>query len=269
MPSLTLSAYTLGFAVLFNLPYSSASAGGRDMSAEFKRLKTCGDCIEAGYGWCPVRRMCGGFANKECGIGPNYVREDYSASTASAKKPKPAKKEEQPHPGPARGTANQGNDMSATFAKLRDCTSCVGAGFGWCPNLRKCGGFANRECGLGPRYVAEGPPARNGIWKSKKEEEKHAEAEAPPAAEVPKASAPPPATLLYAGPASPPPPSKVSVTVSASASTTTVAAAVNETTEPGVLAEALDELTLKQSSRGFLVQRILDLQAEVQKLRVV
>lgn len=38
------------------------AAGGYDMSATFKALKTCSECTAAGYGWCPLRRMCGGFA---------------------------------------------------------------------------------------------------------------------------------------------------------------------------------------------------------------
>ena len=47
-------------------------------------------------------------------------------------------------------------DMRATFAKLRTCSECVSAGYGWCTIQRKCGGFAARECGEGERYVAVG-----------------------------------------------------------------------------------------------------------------
>ena len=32
----------------------------------FKQWKNCKACTGAGYGWCPIRRMCGGFANKNC-----------------------------------------------------------------------------------------------------------------------------------------------------------------------------------------------------------
>jgi len=48
---------------------------GRDMSEVFKGLKTCPDCIAAGYGWCSIRRMCGGFANRECGEGERFIRD--------------------------------------------------------------------------------------------------------------------------------------------------------------------------------------------------
>eukprot|EP00300_Choanocystis_sp_HF-7_P036749 c52651_g1_i1.p1 GENE.c52651_g1_i1~~c52651_g1_i1.p1 ORF type:complete len:313 (+),score=81.66 c52651_g1_i1:38-940(+) len=33
------------------------------------------------------------------------------------------------------------------FAKYKDCWSCTGDGWGWCPLARKCGGFANKNCG--------------------------------------------------------------------------------------------------------------------------
>lgn len=42
-----------------------------------------------------------------------------------------------------------GMDMSATFKRYTTCSSCVAAGHGWCPLQRKCGGFANKECGGG------------------------------------------------------------------------------------------------------------------------
>ena len=59
-------------------------------------------------------------------------------------------------PPPQPPSGGGGTDMRAVFAKLKTCTSCVGAGYGWCTIQRKCGGFANRECGAGERYVAEG-----------------------------------------------------------------------------------------------------------------
>jgi len=173
-----------------------------DMSATFAKLKTCKQCTQAGYGWCSIKRRCGGFANKECGVGPNYVAEDYLQMARTAKKPAD-------QPPPTAFPSQRGTDMRATFAKLRDCGTCVAAGYGWCPMQRKCGGFANKECGLGPNYVAAGTPPsttsssqlpRNGLWESKEQRAAASVADAPPAAEVPQASPPPPAGLLYAGP---------------------------------------------------------------------
>ena len=42
--------------------------GGTDMSKLFKTLtkKGCKACVAAGYGWCPIKLMCGGFANRKC-----------------------------------------------------------------------------------------------------------------------------------------------------------------------------------------------------------
>ena len=143
--------------------------------------------------------------NKECGIGPNYV-----ADSASAKPSKPKKAPSSSKPKAKRAEAKRaeakpssgGNDMSSVFAKLRDCSSCTAAGYGWCPNLRKCGGFANKKCGIGERYVSADPPPRNaGVKKARTE---RSQSEAPATADVP-AATPTPATLLYAGPASPPP----------------------------------------------------------------
>lgn len=33
---------------------------------DFKQWKDCKSCLDAGYGWCPIRRICGGFANRNC-----------------------------------------------------------------------------------------------------------------------------------------------------------------------------------------------------------
>ena len=43
--------------------------GGTDMSKMFKGLtkKGCKACVAAGYRWCPIKLMCGGFAK---GVGP-------------------------------------------------------------------------------------------------------------------------------------------------------------------------------------------------------
>jgi len=38
-------------------------------AADFKTLLTCSDCTDAGFGWCPKARKCGGFANKHCSGG--------------------------------------------------------------------------------------------------------------------------------------------------------------------------------------------------------
>jgi hypothetical protein len=255
-PSEKMAVRTTAFLVastVIALP-GAAAAGGVDMSATFKALKTCSDCTAAGYGWCPLRRMCGGFANKECGIGPNYVA-DSASSKASSSAPKPKPKQANKRAKPAGGATN---DMSAVFARLRDCGSCVEAGYGWCPNLRKCGGFANKQCGIGERYVSASPPPRNGLWESKKAKA----AEAAPTADVPAAPSPPPATLLYAGPASPPPPSKAAVEVSPSGATTMATAsaahlAANATTP-------LDESELRSMSHEQLVKRVMELQSSVQ-----
>ena len=145
-----------------------ASAGNTDMSAIFAQYTTCGACVRAGYGWCPNRRKCGGFANKECGTGERYL--------AALPDSRPVRVNPSP---PSSG----GSDMSAIFAQYTTCGACVGAGYGWCPNRRKCGGFANKECGTGERYVSEyaptTPPApRNGLWKSRTERAAEAAAEA-------------------------------------------------------------------------------------------
>jgi len=242
----------------FALPGADA-AGGVDMSATFKALKTCSECTAAGYGWCPVRRMCGGFANKECGIGPNYVA-DSASSKASNTPPKP-----KPNPSAANAKAKKRakpatNDMSATFARLRDCGSCVEAGYGWCPNLRKCGGFANKQCGIGERYVSASPPPRNGLWESKKAKA----AEVAPSADVPAAPSPPPATLLYAGPASPPaPPKAVKVSPSGESIAMATASAAHFASNAST---PLDEAELRSMSHEDLVKRVMELQAAVQSL---
>ena len=101
------------------------SGGGVDMSATFAKLRTCSACTGAGYGWCPNRRKCGGFANKECGVGENYVAEGhvpgFEATTKKPNKPKkaspspPKRRRTPPASPPASGG---GVDMRATFAKL-------------------------------------------------------------------------------------------------------------------------------------------------------
>ena len=54
----------------------------------FKQWKNCKDCTDAGYGWCPIRRMCGGFANRNCrGDETDVVKtDDELAEEAEAEK---------------------------------------------------------------------------------------------------------------------------------------------------------------------------------------
>lgn len=257
-------------------PPSPPSGGGTDMSSYFKTLKTCTACIGAGYGWCPVRRMCGGFANKECGIGPNYVAEGHKASAASSS---PSKKKMASTPASSSSKGNV-NDMSSTFAKLRDCGSCVGAGYGWCPLQRKCGGFANKECGVGERYVAPGQASpttkerapRNGLWESKKARAEWEVTNSPPAADVPKASPPPPASLLYAGPVSPPPSATVAVSSTGSASSVTSTMPLPNETQTVVAAVAEASLAEKEAlmrlPNNVLVAKVLQLQATLAAMKV-
>jgi protein disulfide-isomerase A6 len=55
---------------------------------DFSKYKTCKDCTKAGFGWCSIRRICGGFANQECGEGERYHREDYKPEGSSDDKAK-------------------------------------------------------------------------------------------------------------------------------------------------------------------------------------
>eukprot|EP00499_Haloplacidia_sp_CaronLabIsolate_P007005 CAMPEP_0196779682 /NCGR_PEP_ID=MMETSP1104-20130614/6526_1 /TAXON_ID=33652 /ORGANISM="Cafeteria sp., Strain Caron Lab Isolate" /LENGTH=366 /DNA_ID=CAMNT_0042149865 /DNA_START=1 /DNA_END=1101 /DNA_ORIENTATION=- len=129
-------------------PKPTEPPAGQDMSTFFKSIKTCQACVhEHGYGWCPIRRMCGGFANRDCrgdvtdfvvGHEPEELKEeddeddDVLGGFASA----PPKKK------PSGG----GQDMRSMFAKLKTCQECIDAGYGWCPIRRHCGGFANKKC---------------------------------------------------------------------------------------------------------------------------
>ena len=149
------------------------SEGGMDMSATFAKLRTCQACVAAGYGWCPNRRKCGGFATEGCGEGERYVAEGepYAApSSTSGGGGGGGSGGGGGRRGGKAGGSEGGTDMRATFARYSTCAACVGAGYGWCTIQRKCGGFANRECGEGERYVSEGLPAsrgrpsRNAAW---------------------------------------------------------------------------------------------------------
>ena len=39
---------------------------GRTAKTKAGNLRSCSACLAAGYGWCPMRQVCGGFANKVC-----------------------------------------------------------------------------------------------------------------------------------------------------------------------------------------------------------
>jgi len=72
---------------------------------DFAQYKTCKDCIKAGFGWCSIRRMCGGFANQECGEGERFYRDDYiPPGSEKAKAPRgerlPEEKDEEKKPKP-------------------------------------------------------------------------------------------------------------------------------------------------------------------------
>jgi hypothetical protein len=163
----------------------------------------------------------------------------------------------------AEDKASGGTDMSATFAKYTSCTSCVADGWGWCPIKRRCGGFANKECGIGERFLAEKTTQRNGLWEPK-------EAVEPPAADVPQASPPPPATLLYAGPASSPAtPTTVAVEPSGKSVDTeptigSLSEASNASAESTVVeGTATARAALEGLTREQLIQQIISMRAQM------
>ena len=53
---------------------SSSDSSDSSDSVPFHRIKTCQECVESGFGWCPIRRACGGFQNRNC-IGDNDERD--------------------------------------------------------------------------------------------------------------------------------------------------------------------------------------------------
>ena len=61
-------------------------------AVDFKQYQTCENCIDAGFGWCPIRRICGGFANTQCGEGAKYVTEEYEKEVLGGKTKKKKKK---------------------------------------------------------------------------------------------------------------------------------------------------------------------------------
>jgi hypothetical protein len=68
------------FCVLVGLVGAICAVGDVDdgddtpSSVAFHRIKTCQECVESGFGWCPIRRACGGFQNRNC-IGDNDERD--------------------------------------------------------------------------------------------------------------------------------------------------------------------------------------------------
>jgi len=44
----------------------AAAAVALASAGPFDKYKDCAECTEAGFGWCPKARKCGGFANKSC-----------------------------------------------------------------------------------------------------------------------------------------------------------------------------------------------------------
>ena len=57
---------------------------------DFKQWKECTPCLAAGYGWCPIRRMCGGFANRKC----TGDERDFSKTAAEMEKENEVKQQE-------------------------------------------------------------------------------------------------------------------------------------------------------------------------------
>eukprot|EP00658_Telonema_sp_P-2_P020357 TRINITY_DN18053_c0_g1_i2.p1 TRINITY_DN18053_c0_g1~~TRINITY_DN18053_c0_g1_i2.p1 ORF type:complete len:521 (-),score=98.32 TRINITY_DN18053_c0_g1_i2:93-1655(-) len=44
-----------------------------DEAVKFETFTSCTSCVKAGHGWCPIRRMCGGFQNKDCRGAVSYT----------------------------------------------------------------------------------------------------------------------------------------------------------------------------------------------------
>jgi len=130
----TLSASGYGAAEK-ERPMPMPSDGKR---IDFAQWQDCHSCVAAGFGWCRIKQKCGGFASRSCvGLTPA----------------EPANQEPD--------DVRKGSDVLASvsgevpnFGTYTDCNSCIGAGYGWCPIRRKCGGFANKVCGSGESYVA-------------------------------------------------------------------------------------------------------------------
>jgi len=52
------------FLVLASSTANPTTSSNKKVRA--KSIISCGKCIANGYGWCPIRRKCGGFLNRKC-----------------------------------------------------------------------------------------------------------------------------------------------------------------------------------------------------------
>mmetsp|Transcript_26704 Transcript_26704/g.92767 ORF Transcript_26704/g.92767 Transcript_26704/m.92767 type:complete len:348 (-) Transcript_26704:923-1966(-) len=53
-------------------------------AASFADYEDCSSCLAAGHGWCPIRRRCGGFANRQCSGTETDVVKPTLAAVGSA-----------------------------------------------------------------------------------------------------------------------------------------------------------------------------------------
>jgi thiol-disulfide isomerase/thioredoxin len=125
-------------------------AGAGSGKSFFAQWTDCESCVSAGHGWCPIKKICGGFANRECNPAAAPV-PGYSASTtpeySDCHSCTAAGLGWDPHRKKCGNFRNK--DCSAEspdFMRYKSCEQCVSDGWGWCPILRKCGGFANKKC---------------------------------------------------------------------------------------------------------------------------
>ena len=42
-------------------------------SIDFSKYKSYSSCLDAGWEWCSIQHKCGGFANKQCPPGDDFV----------------------------------------------------------------------------------------------------------------------------------------------------------------------------------------------------
>ena len=95
-------------ALLAIAPLLLTLAPGAHAGINFKQYKSCQPCLDAGYGWCPIRRVCGGFANKKCtGDHRDHVRSEKEIAEM-------AKKEEEER---ARRLAAEANSKVVSVTK--------------------------------------------------------------------------------------------------------------------------------------------------------
>ena len=60
-PLKTMPRRTLLLCICATALFSTTAAKPLD----FSQWKDCHACVDAGHGWCPIRRKCGGFTNPE------------------------------------------------------------------------------------------------------------------------------------------------------------------------------------------------------------